>query len=177
MKKMKIIIKYFLSEDGKKRAVAAGLEDLCEQEIILDDADAASMVDSVLEVSDADIADTMIFDLRRRGLIVWESNRKNYYMKDFHYEPLRFSKEEWQGFLKNLLRLYGLSKFNVQTGVNLYLDEPISTLADLRTYEEKEVDTRKKMEELVVWINDEYVRLGEEMHEQAKKTIAEIGTA
>lgn len=177
MKKMKIIVKYFLSEEGKKKAVAVGLEDLCEQEIILDGVDATSMDDSVLEISDTDAADTMLFDLRRRGLIVWENNRKNYYMKDFHYEPLRFSKEEWQGFLRNLLRLYGLSRFNVQMGVNLYLDEPISTFSDLRAYEAKEVETRNKMEDMIIWINDEYVRLRDEMHEQAKKTISGFETA
>ena len=176
MKEMKNIVKYFLSEEGKKKAVAAGLEDLCEQEIVLDDADATSMADSVLDVSDTDTTDTMLFDLRRRGLIVWENNRKNYYMKDFHYEPLRFSKEEWRVFLKNLLRLYGLTRFDVQMGVNLYLDEPITSLADLRAYEAKEVETREKMEELVIWINDEYVRLADEMHEQAKKRIAEFDT-
>jgi hypothetical protein len=174
---MRVIIKYFLSEEGKKKAVIAGLEDLCEQEIILDGVDTGSVKMSVIEAEDSDKQETMLFDLRRRGLIVWENNRKNYYMKDFHYDPLSFSKEEWQGFLKNLLRLYGLSKFNVQMGVNLYLDEPIVTLADLHAYEEKELDIREEMEKMVIWINDEYIRLRDEMHEQAKKTVSDFYNA
>ncbi len=177
MENMKIIVKYFLSEEGKKKAVAAGLDDFCEQELVFDEVKASSLADSTLEVLTTDKTDTMLVDLRRRGQMVWENNRKNYYLKDFHYEPLRFSKEEWQDFLKHLLRLYGLTRFNVQMGVNLYLDEPITSLADLHAYETQEVAIRKQMEELVVWINEEYIRLRDEMHEQAKKTISDIANA
>ncbi len=169
---MKIIVKYHLSEEGKKKAVAAGLDDLCEQEIHLDDP-AGTMSQSAIGVAQqGGDADTLLFDLCRRGHMVWENNRKNYYLKDFHYNPLAYSHDQWREFLKRLLRLYGLTRFNVQMGVNQYLDEPITSLDDLRKYEEKEKATVQKMEELVAWVNEEYVKLSNEIHENAQKAIA-----
>lgn len=173
---MKIIVKYHLSEEGKKKAVAAGLDNFCEQEITFDDQNNI-MSDSTIGVRMDNEPDTMFFNLCRRGLMIWENNRKNYYLKDCHYYPLRFSKEEWRDILKNLLRLYGLTRFNVQMGVNLYLDEPITSLDSLRTYEAHEQEIRQKMDDLVLWINEEYVRLNHEIHEQAEESIAGLNIA
>lgn len=168
---MKIVVNYYLSEEGKKRAAAAGLEELCEQEISFDDPE-NSLEESVIGVTRSNEPDTLCFDLRRRGLMIWENSRRNYYLKDFHYYPLSFTKEQWREFLGELLRLYGLTQFNVQMGVNNYLDEPITSLADLHAYDAQEQETIQRMEDLVVWINGEYARLNLEIHEQAKKAIA-----
>lgn len=172
---MKIVVKYYLSAEGKKRA-AAGIAGNSEQELFFNDP-TRTLAASSIGVVAAGEPDTMLFDLRRRGLMIWENNRRNYYLKDYHYSPLSFSREQWRDILKMLLRLYGLTRFNVQMGVTNYLDQPITSIADLITYEAQEKATRQKMEELVDWINEEYQRLHHEIHERAKKTIADFVSA